>query len=286
MNSDNNIPQNKQKDVSRNIPTSEQESEISESQITPGQIIVPGESPYVTEHTNNGHNSIKKHRKASYTNKSGRKSLSSNSKISSKKLIFIFVLCILLITGIVVGLLLTQISTKNSSPTITSNSKNSIEAKSIDDFATVCSGNTISNSASISIKPRYIALFDQNGKGSSSFSVVNSFINETSWLPTNSMYSNISLVGCLTHTSEQLTDKTCQVTDDNGVKTPLRLYSVEYMLTLYEAKTGTILGNTAVSSSDESCPTTAYYSQQNTKLYSSPDKTQLSQFISPYINQQ
>ena len=255
----------------------------SETPLQSGKIIKPG---------NSTHSSIpdEQNQKAvpilSTNSSNGSSPVHHNSV--KKNATTVIVSCIILGIIIIAGLIIGRNYYSKTANTKNINSSDSavihINANSKDDFVNVCNGNKISNATSYAKTPRLIALFEESEMNSETYYPADSYIKDTTWIAKDNEYNKINIVGCLKRQVEKYTSKTCEVIEKSGKKISLKLYTVDYQLILREAQSGKTLGTYEIDETDTTCPTNAYYTDTSEKFYSSPNKSKLTQLISPFIN--
>ncbi len=162
---------------------------------------------------------------------------------------------------------------------------NATKATSINDFANVCKDKQIENVGSYSgDNPHPIVLMKDDVNNKNEYSVPNITLSDSGWQAKSDDYLSTQLVGCIHLIKEQKSGNNCQFTNTSGNVVSLPLYNADYTFKVYDAKTGTLQGSNELKADTSKCPTFATYSDENPKLYSDIDKTQLNEVVRKYVN--
>ena len=204
---------------------------------------------------------------------------------SKTKRLFLTILGVILIIVIVVGVFAILISkdskdTKTKGPTP---GNNQINASSLLDYSSVCSGSKIINAITTDAKKRRIAFFDEVTTNSGQYSLSDVALEDSTWEADYTKYTSTQLVGCLTRIKETNTGIKCDLTDDNKQDQKVSVYNVTYRLTIYDASTGQLLDTKNIEGTASSCPYFATYTQNNPKIYALPEKSVLSAAVKEYV---
>lgn len=162
-------------------------------------------------------------------------------------------------------------------------------------LAEVCNGTAVDVAAeydanSDSLHP--IVLFEQNTFEKQFYNLL--FPSQTDlpadWtVAVDGDYSSIELVGCLVRTETQLVDR-CEgyELDDSDKDGTVELYDATYELTIYEPKTGAVVGTETIETFQDECPSFVMFSTGSgedlvEERYGRPDDA-LANLVESYVS--